>query len=274
MKNKKQFTFGVSGTGDVFIKHHLPAIEKINGIILETCHTDAGFKKMIGNPAIDVVVIASPNYKHVDQAIAALDANKRVILEKPIGINVKDAERLLAHPLADTICVVYQRRYNTECQQIKDIGKDIKEIIAYVNVRRDNPYWATWRSDKSKSGGGEVINIAVHYLDLLIWWLGPKYTIEFAQTSRLDKYDIDASVVAILDFNGVKVKFTSSTTYDKRDIVMCAYTDLKMFMYVNDDATHFEVYDNFLNKGKFVTPREAFDSLKLVMDIYEAAKKR
>lgn len=272
--SQKRYKFGIIGFGEIAQKEHVPAIEKMGGVFFATSE-ESGMDVLL-KTNIDVVSICTPNYLHVDQAIKALDAGKKVILEKPIGVSLADAQRLLNHPLADTVAVCYQRRFNKECQQIKQIGREnIERVVAYVNVRRDPPYWKTWRSDIKKSGGGAVINIAIHYLDLLLWWLGEKHTIDFVQLAMLKNYPIDGVCVANLDFDGIPVRFQTNAINDTRDIYMKVYLkNGKTIVYKTDDARHFDVYDNFLNKGIFVTPKEAFKSLQLVEEIYEAGKDR
>lgn len=272
--SQKRYNFGIIGFGEIAEKSHAPAIEQMGGTFFATSQ-EGGLDSLL-RTGVDVISICTPNYLHVNQAIAALDAGKKVILEKPIATTLKDAQRLINHPLSDTVAVCYQRRYNKECQEIKQIKReDIEKVVAYIDVRRDPYYWRTWRSDKKKSGGGAVINIAIHYLDLLLWWLGDKYSIEFAQIAMLKNYPIDGVAVAQMDFDGIPVRFTTNAINDVRDIKMKVYLkDGTIKTYKTDDATHYDVYNNFLNKGEFVTPREAYKSLQLVQDIYKMAESR
>lgn len=273
LKNYK--IFGIVGYGEIGKKAHGMAINLMGELYAKT-NNDKGFKKLIESEDINVISICSPNYKHVDQAIEALDADKRVILEKPIATNLEDANRLLAHPLSDTIAVCYQRRYNKECQQIKQIPRNkIERIVASINVRRGPEYWNTWRSDKKKSGGGALINIGIHYLDLLQWWLGDKYTVEFAQIAKLNHHSIDGVIISNLDFDGIPVSFNVNAINDKKDIKMEVFLkDGTVKIYTEDDATHFDIYNRFLNHDDFITPREAYKSLEMVMEIYRKAEDR
>lgn len=269
---QKPYKFLIVGLGEIAIKSHIPAIEQLGGTYV-AAKTEEEYDELLKDPSIDVVSICTPNYLHVSETIKALDAGKKVILEKPVATNVKDAELLLQHPKVFNVAVCYQRRFNSECDEIKRLTQNDKIIqaTATVIVRRDAPYWATWRKDEKKSGGGSLMNIAIHYLDLLQWWIGDKYTIKFAKMAK--RLGTDQVVYAEIDFNGVPVKFFESSIHTNRNIIMnVTFKKAGNREYTIDDATHFDVYDNFLNKDKFVSVKEAIKSLKLVLDIYAATQ--
>lgn len=243
----------VIGKGEVYYKRHLPAIKQLG---LEEAD-DA-----------EIYVICTPNYLHVPLALYALAKGKKVILEKPIATKLEDAMLLINHPLADNIAVCYQRRFDTQAQEIKNYPSKIKSIDCQMFVKRDPYYWNTWRSDREKSGGGALINIFVHYFDLIQWWLGKKYEIKFAKLA--ERESIEQVVYADLDFNGVPVSFMgSSINSSRRNEVNVSFENGATITYKIEDATHFDIYDQFLNHNNFISVKEAHTSLEIVKKIYE-----
>lgn len=257
----------IIGNGDVVKNHHLPAVVAIKDIGAVTiCDKDRDYKQLL--PNADIVSICTPNYLHVPMALDALDAGKQVILEKPIATNLEDAQRLLDHPLADKVAVCYQRRFNTQCLAIKNETK--KPVYAYANimVKRDPEYWNTWRSDPKLSGGANLMNIDIHYLDLLYWWFGDNITITHSSITKID--GIDKAAFLSIEFGDIPVEFMGNAIHSKRENVMgVRYEDGSTLVYDTDDATHFDIYNQLIKHNNFVTLKEALVSLKMVRKAYD-----
>ncbi len=279
--------FGVIGLGEVFEKYHRAAIQSVDGQIVAVCDVDQDklisfhgnkvqlyrdYKELLQQLEIDVVSVCTPNFLHVPVALYALKMGKQVILEKPLSTNIKDAQKLIDYPRSDTdVAVCFQRRFSEQALAIKSMArkKKIIKIDAHVFVRRDAPYWNEWRRNKLHSGGANLMNIDVHYFDLFQWWLGKEVVVNFAKTA--DREGIDQVVFALLDFHGVPVKFLGSSLHNDREIDICVtFEDGSVMIYDKDTGTHEQVYKNFLLGESFVTPQEALQSLKIVLDIYKA----
>jgi predicted dehydrogenase len=246
-------TITVIGKGEAYRKHHLPAIKQL------------GLEEVEDG---EIYTISTPNYMHVPFALYALEKGKKVILEKPIATNLEDAKLLMAHPKADSIAVCYQRRFDTQAQQIKHYPAKIRSINCRMVVRRDNYYWQTWRKDNIKSGGGALINIFIHYLDTIQWWLGKKYIIDFAKIA--ERGGIDQVIDAKLDFNGVPATFFGSSIHTERDNgVVVEFEDGTFMVYDKEDATHFDIYEQFLKHNNYISVKDAYASLEIVQAIYE-----
>lgn len=276
--------FGLIGCGFIS-KKHIDAMKKINGILVASCDIDfaraqqtnahrfyTDYRTLLQDKEISVVSVATPNYLHPQIAIEALDLGKKVILEKPVGISVSTLQTLLEHKLANNVAICYQRRFDEDCQRIKNSAKKITQIDAKVLVRRDPEYWNTWRSDIEKSGGGNLINIDIHFLDIIQWWLGGiQPVIQFAKIGY--RGGIDQFVHAELNFSGVPVKFTGSSLHNERTIDMKVYyEDGSTDVYNKETATHYDIYNQFLNHNNYCSVQEAVKSLQIVEDIYKFDK--
>lgn len=133
------------------------------------------YRELVADPAIDAVSICTWNNSHVEIAIAALEAGKNVLVEKPLCTTVEEAKRIeeTVRRTGKILQVGFVRRYanNTQIlQQFLDAG-DLGEIYyakASCLRRLGNP--GGWFADVERSGGGPLIDIGVHVIDLC-WYL-------------------------------------------------------------------------------------------------------
>lgn len=125
---------------------------------------------------VDAVYIAVPNAFHAELAIAALDAGKHVILDKPFAINIREAEQ---------VAVAVQRsgklftlgmnfRYSEAAQTVRSLVAngtlgEIYHAKSYLYRRSGIPRFGTWFCEKDKAGGGALLDIGVHMLDLALF---------------------------------------------------------------------------------------------------------
>ena len=122
-------------------------------------------------PEIDIVSVCTWNAAHAECTIAALNAGKDVICEKPMAMNTKQAEEMLAAAKANGrhLQIGFVRRYGNDADVMRDFidaGKfgDIYYAKATYLRRNGNP--GGWFGDKSRSGGGPLIDLGVHVNDL------------------------------------------------------------------------------------------------------------
>ena len=138
------------------------------------------YLKMLGNEAIDVVSIATESGYHAGHAKDCLNANKHVIIEKPMALSVKDAEDMIALARKNNrkICVSHQNRFNPPIQKLRRaieegrFGRIINGTARILWTRDDNYYkQAPWRGTEALDGG-TLMNQCIHNIDLLQWMMG------------------------------------------------------------------------------------------------------
>ena len=146
---------------------------------------------------VDAVYIASPVHRHAAETIAAIRAGKNVICEKPMALSVEAGERMVeAADEADVrFAVAYYRRFFPKSRKIRAllddgaIGTPIVceiSICSRPNITPDNPKY--WRQIPEQGGGGALMDVGSHRLDLACHWLGdPVEVCGFADT--LDRGD-------------------------------------------------------------------------------------
>lgn len=137
------------------------------------------YEEMLENEDIDVIHIATPHYLHVPMAIAALERNINVFLEKPMAISKEEIEALLEaeKKSAAKLTVCFQNRFNSTtviAKQIADEDGGALECYASVFWQRNEKYYTEsgWRGKYATEGGGVMINQAIHTIDLLCFFLG------------------------------------------------------------------------------------------------------
>jgi predicted dehydrogenase len=187
---------GIIGTGGIARNCHMPAWNKHpNCEIIAVCDANeqalntaaeqfgvkykfTDYKKMLTMEEIDVVDICTPNYLHAEPAILALNSGKHVMVEKPMAMNAAEGEAMCeaARKAGKKLMVALNCRWGAEAQALKrfvDAG-EIGEIY-YARVqalrRRGIPGWGVF-TQKDKQGGGPLIDIGVHVLDLTLWLMG------------------------------------------------------------------------------------------------------
>ncbi|SHF75101.1 Gfo/Idh/MocA family protein [Ornithinibacillus halophilus] len=140
---------------------------------VEQLYTD--YKELLKNEDIDAVSICTWNNSHADIAIAALEAGKHVLVEKPLSMTVEEAEAVQAavEKTGKVLQVGFVRRHASNAKLLKTfIDHDDLGEIYYAKAsclrRLGNP--GGWFSDSSKSGGGPLIDLGVHMIDIC-WYL-------------------------------------------------------------------------------------------------------
>jgi predicted dehydrogenase len=163
-------------------------------------HTVTEYRELLKDPEIDAVTVGVPNYLHAPITIDALEAGKHVFCEKPISTNLAGAEEMAATAKKSgkrlTIGVV--NRYADSVNQIKRIIErgELGEVYQ-VNIKfksyRSIPGLGSWFTDKSKAGGGVMIDWGVHFIDLVLYILGgPKITAVSGQGFGLLAKDLES----------------------------------------------------------------------------------
>ena len=133
------------------------------------------YEELLKNPEVDAVSICTWNTSHAEIAIAALDHGKNVLCEKPLTTSVEKALQVeeAVKRSGKTLQVGFVRRYASNSQLVKQfIDNDELGEIYYAKAtcirRLGNP--GGWFSDKERSGGGPLIDLGVHVIDIL-WYL-------------------------------------------------------------------------------------------------------
>jgi predicted dehydrogenase len=198
-------------------------------------HTSSN-AELLAREDVDAVVVATPDFTHKDIAIAALEANKPVLLQKPMARNSAECYEIIAatKETGVSLYVSYMHRYFEEVKKVHEllVGTAFGQVYT---VRQRNATsgadWASWFFSKEKVGGGAMLQLGVHGIDLLRYLFGE---IEAASaTTALMKAErklADGSVI----------------TADAEDLVFATYRFQSGVI-----ATHETVYNELAGTDRF-----------------------
>jgi predicted dehydrogenase len=163
---------------------------------------------MLADDRIDAVTICVWNKLHADLSIQALQQGKHVLCEKPMALNAAEAEKMLKaeEESGKLLMLGLVRRFDAKTEAAKGIvsGGELGNIYyakaAYL--RRDGQPGG-WFSDKSKSGGGALIDIGIHSLDLLLY--------------LIDAGRVDSVSGKVFHFPDMMIGIKGADKYESRD---------------------------------------------------------
>lgn len=135
------------------------------------------YNEMLKDEAIDVVHVLTPNVAHCPATVAAFEAGKHVLCEKPMAHSTEAAQKMLDawKKSGKKFTIGYQNRFRPEVQELHKACQEgeLGEIYfakAHAIRRRAVPTWGVF-PDKSQQGGGPLIDIGTHALDMTLWMM-------------------------------------------------------------------------------------------------------
>jgi len=186
-------------------------------------------EQMLQGEKLDVVSVATPNKWHKPLTIAGLEAGCHVLCEKPMAMNAGEAREMLAAAReADRrLMINFSYRFTAQSQALKDrvdagILGDVYFARTVWHRRRGLPRFGGWFGQKAISGGGPLIDLGVHRLDLALWLMGyPKPVWVMSSTYNPIatalaaeagvEYDVEDLAVAMVRFeNGATLELEAS----------------------------------------------------------------
>lgn len=196
----------IIGCGGIGTAKHLPSLSKVEevevvafcDIIIERAekarekfgtedakvYTD--YKEMLAEGSYDAVHVCTPNSSHAELSIAALEAGSHVMCEKPMAKTSEEARAMIeaAKRTGKKLTIGYQNRFRTDSTYLhaaceEDELGEIYSAKAHAIRRRAVPTWGVFL-DEEAQGGGPLIDIGTHALDLTLWMMNnykPKYVV-------------------------------------------------------------------------------------------------
>lgn len=228
--------FGIIGCGRIAPRHADSIAEIPNAKLVQVCDVIEArarhfsdkysttyclnYYELLSNPNIDIVNICTPSGMHAEMAIAALKAGKHVIVEKPMAMNIDEANRMIstAQKVKRKLCIVLQNRYNPPMQDFYNVvkeGKIGRILLGSVTVRWYRPqeyYNDGWHGTHSMDGGA-LMNQSIHHIDALQWLVNVPVKSVSAYTATLahQMEAEDVGVVIVRFENGALATVEGST---------------------------------------------------------------
>ena len=219
--------WGLIGCGDISRKRVAPALRD-----LETCELVAvnrsraelaesfarefgasrwfqDWRELIADEDIRAVYIATPVNLHAEQVIAAAEAGKHILCEKPMAMNADECDRMIAACQANNVRlgVAYYRHFYPVVLRIKELiasGEIGKPVLAQVNAfERFNPLPGAdrhWLLEKAKAGGGPMMDFGCHRIEILLNLFGPiQRTISLTGRTLFER-EVEDTCIASFEF--------------------------------------------------------------------------
>ncbi|OHB49274.1 MAG: hypothetical protein A2Y10_03290 [Planctomycetes bacterium GWF2_41_51] len=155
---------------------------------------------------VDAVYIATPANMHCEQVVACAKAGKHILCEKPLGMTVKEAQGMITVCkrrkvlLGAAFMMRFLSQHQAALQLIKD-GKLGKPVYARAQLSCwYPPIKGAWRQDPKEGGGGSLMDMGGHCIDLLEMFFGPVKRVSCIVRNNVHKYRSEDSAVAMLEF--------------------------------------------------------------------------
>jgi predicted dehydrogenase len=192
-----KYRIAIIGCSGIAHGKHMPSLKKLSNVemvafcdISEERARDAAakygtqdaqvyteYRELLKDSSIDIVHVCTPNDSHAEITIQALESGKHVMCEKPMAKTALDARRMVevAKRTGKKLTIGYNNRFRADSQHLKKICEngDLGEIYyakAHAIRRRAVPTWGVFL-DEEKQGGGPLIDIGTHALDLTLWMM-------------------------------------------------------------------------------------------------------
>lgn len=184
--------------------------------------------ELLSNEEIEAVYIASPVKFHKDQVIAAAKAGKHVLCEKPIAVQMADsASAQAACEDAGVLAAAgFMMRYHSLHRKMREIVTSGK-LGQVVSCRAQMNCWypdipGNWRQQKAQSGGGALMDLGIHCIDLLEYILDSKCQSVMAMCdTKTFAYDIEDSANVMLKLQNGAVAYVDTNFNIPDDAVTC-----------------------------------------------------
>ena len=229
----KKLRWGVIGAGGIADRRTIPgmmlaqnaelvAVMELNMDFAEKLRAKYGAKRaydkeedLLSDPEVDAVYIATPIVCHARQAMMAADHGKHILLEKPIAMTSEEGQKVVDYCREKGVQIAagFMMRFGSHVMSMKQAiadGKIGTVVSGYAQFTLWLPYEpGNWRQVKAKAGGGAMMDLSVHTIDLMEYITGMRVTDVTAMNEKIafpePQYDVeDTSTVLMRLENGAQ----------------------------------------------------------------------
>jgi len=161
---------------------------------------------LLGDPEVDVVHVATPVYLHREFVLRAAEAGKHVLCEKPMALNAGEAEEMVraCREAGVVLMVAFVLRFHPGLLVVRDLlGRIGRPVLARTQLLKYTPREpGSWRLDPKLSGGGVLMDIGSHALDLLCFLFGEVEAVWADAANRAFDWPVEDTARVGLRFRG------------------------------------------------------------------------
>ena len=223
----KKLAWGLIGCGDIARKRVAPAlrdsgdcdfvgVSRGHAELAEAFAKEFGVKRwyatwpgLLKDKEIDAVYVATPVHLHAAQTIAAAEAGKHVLCEKPMAMNVSECDRMIAACRANNVrlSVAYYRHFYPVIERVREIiqsGEIGSPVLAQINAfesfnpTKDHPRY--WLLRKNRSGGGPMFDFGCHRIEVLTNIFGAISDLRAITANVLFQREVEDTAMALVQF--------------------------------------------------------------------------
>jgi predicted dehydrogenase len=225
IKIKAMLRWLVAGIGDIATKRVIPAIleeprSRLAGVVTRDAAkaapygvpSFAGVEEAMNQGGFDAIYVATPVFLHAPQTLAALQAGLHVLCEKPMALNLGQAQRMVdtAAQCRRHLGVAYYRRTYPKVQRAKElirlgaIGQPVMAFAACHSPLPTDPSRLGWLLDPEKAGGGPLYDIGSHRIDLLNYFFGEPQSVRACLSNAVHELRVEDSATVVIKYrNGL-----------------------------------------------------------------------
>lgn len=219
--------WGLVGCGDIAEKRVAPALRDLPNAALRAVSRRQSelaepfarkfgadrwydsWEELVRDDAIDAVYVATPVYLHESMTVAAAEAGKHVLCEKPMALDVAACDRMIQAARTNEVKlgVAYYRHFYPMVDRVKDIiaAGEIGEVVAvqanafeYLTMESDHP--RHWFLEKEKAGGGPMFDFGCHRIEVFLNLLGPVTTVRSVLDRVVFEREVEDTGAVIFQF--------------------------------------------------------------------------
>ncbi len=223
---KKQVKWGVIGSGGIARRRTIPEgiVASDNAVLIAVYDIDEKANKSVAeefnaipsssledflNNDIDAVYVASPANAHTDHVIACAKAKKHVLCEKPLGMNIQEDENMIRICQEEGVFLgsgLMMRFLSQHQEALKLIEEGKLGKVVYGRAQLScwyPPMVGAWRQDPEKAGGGSLMDMGSHCIDLLEMFFGKAKSVSCFINNTVHSYKSeDSAIVSMFFENG------------------------------------------------------------------------
>jgi predicted dehydrogenase len=189
--------------------HPENAVKMVETIGLD-CDVSTDLSQVLRRQDVDALIVTTPSGAHLEPAVAAAEAGKHVVVEKPLEITVERCDRIIEACERNRVqlCTIFPSRFGDANLQLKaavDGGRFGRLTLGETTCKwwRAQSYYdeGGWKGTRALDGGGALMNQAIHNVDLLNWVMGPVTHVSgFTATLAHERIEVEDTAVACLRF--------------------------------------------------------------------------
>ncbi|MFL5242779.1 MAG: Gfo/Idh/MocA family protein [Gemmataceae bacterium] len=196
--------------------------EKLAHTLETSCDIFTELSPVLKRKDVDAIIITTPSGAHLEPAVAAANARKHVVVEKPLEVTLKRCDAIIEACDRNNVqlCTIFPSRFGDANQALKntvDSGRFGRLTLGETTCKwwRPQSYYdeGGWKGTQALDGGGALMNQAIHNVDLLLWLMGPvTHVTGFTATLAHERIEVEDTAVACLRFASGALGVIQATT--------------------------------------------------------------